>query len=598
MAGPEADPNLLDPVRLGEAVGNIAARSHDLMQEFLERQQRSFGSVQWDPLGVGNAFLQLTTALVSRPEKLVELHWQTWNAYMKLWLDTAGRMLGHEQEAETGPASGRPDRRFKHEAWDKNPFFEFIKQSYEVAADTILDTVAGTEGLDSKTAHKVQFYTRQFVNALSPTNFIATNPEVLQTTLESHGENLLNGLRNFVKDFDPESGQLRIRMTDAGAFELGHNVAVSRGKVIYQNELIQLLQYEPSTQQVFRRPLLVMPPWINKYYILDLQPKNSLVKWLVDQGHTVFVISWVNPDESLANMDFADYVFKGPLAALDAVAKATGEKEANIIGYCIGGTLLGATLAWMQARKDTRFVSATFLTTLLDFSEPGDLGVFVDEHQLENLERDMNERGYHEGAEMATTFNMLRSNDLIWSFYVNNYLLGKDPLPFDLLYWNSDSTRMPAKMHSTYLRTMYLQNRFKEPGGMVVGDVPIDLSAITTPSYFLSTEEDHIAPWRGTYLGAGLLGGPVRFVLGKSGHIAGVVNPPAAGKYGYYTDGAVDVPADQWLQRAQAHEGSWWPDWQAWVETHAGDKVPARRPGDGELQPLEDTPGSYVKVRA
>ncbi|MEX2352906.1 MAG: alpha/beta fold hydrolase, partial [Gammaproteobacteria bacterium] len=375
------------------------------------------------------------------------------------------------------------------------------------------------------------------------------------------------------------------------------NVAVSPGKVIFQNELMQLIQYAPTTTEVYKRPVLIIPPWINKFYILDLQPKNSLIKWLTEQGHTVFVISWINPDESLSDKDFQDYVFDGPLTALDAIKKATGEAKVNAIGYCIGGTLLSATLAYMKAKQDKRIVSATFFVSLIDFSEPGDLGVFIDDLQVQNLEEKMNARGFHDGKEMAMAFNLLRSNDLIWSFYVNNYLLGKDPMPFDLLYWNSDSTRMPAKMHSTYLRTMYLENRFKEPGGLTVGDVAIDVSQIDTPSYFISTEDDHIAPWKSTYLGARLFSGPVRFVLGKSGHIAGIVNHPDAKKYGYYTGPAPELDADDWYQQVESHDGSWWPDWNQWVLAYAGEKVPARQPGDGELKPIEDAPGSYVKVR-
>jgi len=583
-----------DPAQLAEAVGNIAGQSHALMESFL-KARKPVDAAALDPMGVGKAFLDLTAAMMANPQKLVEAQMAAWNAYMNLWFGAAGRMLGAGNDNE-GAGTGT-DRRFRHEAWAANPFFDFIRQSYLVAAETIQDAVASTEGMDEKTARKVHFYTKQFVDALSPTNFVMTNPEVLEATVKSGGENLLRGLRNFVEDFDMEKGRLRIRMTDESAFELGRNVATSPGKVVYQNRLLQLIQYSPATGKVQRRPLLVMPPWINKFYILDLQPKNSFIKWLVGQGHTVFVISWINPDESLAEVDFQDYVFEGPLAALDAIEQGTGEREVNVIGYCIGGTLLAGALAYMSVKGDTRITSATFLTSLLDFSEPGDLGVFIDEDQLRNLEATMNERGYHEGAEMATSFNLLRSNDLIWSFFVNHYLLGKDPVPFDLLYWNSDSTRMPAKMHSTYLRAMYLENRFCKPGGMTIGDVAINLRDIRTPSYFLSTEEDHIAPWESTFTGAKLLSGPVRFVLGKSGHIAGVVNAPAANKYGHYTGHEVAGRPVDWIARAVSHDGSWWPDWQNWVQQFSGGEVPARQPGDGKLKVLEDAPGSYVRKR-
>jgi polyhydroxyalkanoate synthase subunit PhaC len=349
---------------------------------------------------------------------------------------------------------------------------------------------------------------------------------------------------------------------------------------------------------VFREPLLVIPPWINKYYILDLREKNSFVRWALAEGHTVFVVSWVNPGEPLAEKTFEDYMFEGPIAAIDAIGKATGGSRVNLVGYCLGGTLLGATLAWMAAKQDSRAASATFFASLLDFSIPGELGVFIDEAQVQNLERRMGERGYLEGSEMAATFNMLRANDLVWSFVVHNYLLGRDPFPFDLLYWNSDSTRMPAKMHSFYLRNMYLANRLREPGGITLAGVPVDLRRIEVPAYFVSPAEDHIAPWKSTYLGARLLAGPTRFVLGGSGHIAGIINPPSAGKYGYWTNEGLPESADAWQAQAQRHEGSWWSDWKEWIAgLNGADRVPARVPGEGALPVIEDAPGSYVSVR-
>jgi len=367
--------------------------------------------------------------------------------------------------------------------------------------------------------------------------------------------------------------------------------------VVYENDLIQLIQYTPTTEQVARRPLMIVPPWINKYYILDLRPKNSFVKWAVDQGHTVFVLSWVNPDETLAQKTFEDYMLEGPLAALDAIERATGEREVNAVGYCLGGTLLACTLSYMTAKGDDRVKSATYLTTMVDFAEAGELSVFIDEEQLAALEARMKEKGYLDANAMATTFNMLRANDLIWSFVVNNYLLGKDPFPFDLLYWNSDSTRMPAAMHSFYLRNMYQENRLVTPGGITLAGVPIDLGRIKQPSFILSTKEDHIAPWTSTYAATRLYGGPVKFVLSASGHIAGVVNPPAAEKYCYWTNGRPPKTPEAWLQKAEQHAGSWWPEWQKWVARFAGGKVPARHPGDGDLVPVEDAPGRYVASR-
>ncbi|MCX7136170.1 MAG: alpha/beta fold hydrolase, partial [Proteobacteria bacterium] len=391
--------------------------------------------------------------------------------------------------------------------------------------------------------------------------------------------------------------QLRVKITDPDAFKVGGNLAVTAGKVVYQNELMQLIQYALLTNEVYRRPLLILPPWINKYYILDMREKNSLVRWATEQGHTVFIVSWVNPDATYAQKTFDDYLINGPLAALDAIEKATGEREVNAIGFCLGGTLLAAALGYMAAKKDDRITSAMFFASMIDFADPGELEVFIDEQQVANLEKKMLERGYLEGSEMAITFNMLRANDLIWSFVVNNYLLGKDPFPFDLLYWNSDSTRMPAAMHSFYLRNMYIRNLLRQPGGITLNKVPIDLTKVKVPLYFASTIEDHIAPWKSTYAGAKLFSSKVRFVLGGSGHIAGIVNPPAANKYGYWTNEKLVATPQAWLDAAKQHGGSWWTDWAQWAEGHAGEKVPARVPGKGKLKALEDAPGSYVKLR-
>jgi polyhydroxyalkanoate synthase len=386
-------------------------------------------------------------------------------------------------------------------------------------------------------------------------------------------------------------------MTDESAFEVGVNVASTPGHVVYQNDLMQLIQYTPSTEKVYARPLVIVPPWINKYYILDLRAKNSFVKWAVDQGHTVFMVSWVNPDENLAQKGFEDYMVEGTLAALDTALKITGADKADMIGYCLGGTLLASTLAYMAAKNDNRVQSATFFTTMVDFEQAGELTVFIDEEQLDSLEAKMNAQGYLDGSEMATTFNMLRANDLIWSFVINNYLLGKDPFPFDLLYWNSDSTRMPAKMHSFYLRKMYQENVLKDPGGVTLCGEPIDLSKIDIPVYMISTLEDHIAPWKATFAGTNLYSGSVRFVLSASGHIAGVVNPPAANKYCYWTNNRKTKNPDTWLKNATQHDGSWWVDWEKWVKPHAGDMVDARDPEKGPLKAIEPAPGQYVKTR-
>lgn len=453
------------------------------------------------------------------------------------------------------------------------------------------------EDVDPKTREKLEFYTRQFVDALAPTNFAATNPKVLKLASESKGENLIKGLDQLLKDLERGKGELRISMTDTDAFELSKNVAVTPGKVVYQNDLMQLLQYNPTTDKVWKRPLLIVPPWINKFYILDLQPKNSFIKWATDQGHTVFVISWVNPDERHAGKQFENYMLEGPLEAMAAIEKATGERDLNLIGYCIGGTLTAATLAYMAAKKDDRVKSATFFTTMVDFSEPGELGVFIDEEQLQRLDEHMEKTGFLDGQYMSQVFNMMRDNDLIWSFVINNYLLGREPMAFDLLYWNSDNTRMPKMMHSLYLRKMYLENKLVEAGGITLGGVPIDLGKIKTPVYWLSTKDDHIAPWKSTYMATQIYQGPKRFVLSASGHIAGVINPPAANKYCYWTNAKTPADPEAYFAEATQHEGSWWPDWQKWIKKHAGSSVPARSPGEGGLKVIEDAPGSYAKVR-
>jgi polyhydroxyalkanoate synthase len=584
-----------DPIEMARAMARIAERSQRLLTQFAERAG-SGAQPNFDPLNVTNAFVELTQRMMSDPVKLMQAHVSLWQDYMNLWQTTAQRMMGHQVEPTIAPAAD--DRRFKHEGWQDNGLFDFIKQSYLLTARWMQGTVEGIEGVDRKTRQKIEFYTRQFVDAMAPSNFAFSNPEVIEATIQSRGENLVKGLENLLGDLERGKGKLKISMTDYEAFEVGRNVAITPGKVVYQNDLIQLLQYDPTTKDVFKRPLLIMPPWINKYYILDLREKNSFIKWAVAQGHTVFVISWVNPDEKLTAKTFEDYMLEGPLAAFDAVAKATGEKDVNVIGYCLGGTLLATTLAWMAAKKDKRVASATFLTTLTDFAEPGDLEVFIDEEQLRQLEDQMAEKGYLEGSSMANTFNMLRANDLIWSFVVNNYLLGKEPFPFDLLYWNSDATRMPAAMHSFYLRKMYQENKLVQPGGITVAGVPIDLRKVDVPAFMLSTKEDHIAPWQATYAATQLFKSHVNFVLAASGHIAGVINHPDANKYHYWTGKETPADPEAWLAAATQHPGSWWPEWQKWIAQYGNGKVPARKPGDGKLKVLENAPGSYVAVKA
>ncbi|HXJ50844.1 MAG TPA: class I poly(R)-hydroxyalkanoic acid synthase [Burkholderiales bacterium] len=581
-----------NPPELTTICGSVAQRSSRLLADFAQKQAASLSSAVRDEMGIARAFMELYAKMAADPALLANTSMSMWADYMRLWQSTWLKMLGLQTLPVAEPAAG--DARFKDEDWSSNFVFDHIKQSYLIAARHIQQAVANVEGLPPESEKKVAFFTRQYVDALAPSNFLMTNPQVLRETLRTGGQNLIRGMNNLLADLEKGGGQLRVSMTDESAFQLGRNVATTPGKVVHQTALMQLIQYQPTTKEVHKRPLVIIPPWINKYYILDLREKNSFIRWAVAQGHTVFVVSWVNPDAALAQKGFDDYMREGALAAFEAVEKITGERELNAIGYCLGGTLLGATLGYLSNKNQNRVASATFFVSLLDFSEPGELGVFIDEEQVANLEKKMNQRGYLEGSEMAGTFNLLRANDLVWSFVVNNYLLGKDPFPFDLLYWNADSTRMPARMHSFYLRNMYIKNLLAEPGGIELGGVPIDLGAVRTPAYFISTVEDHIAPWKTTYKGAKYLGGPVRFVLGGSGHIAGIVNPPAAKKYHYWANEELPATPDAWFAGASKIPGSWWEDWEAWIERlNGGARVPARAPQDV----LEDAPGSYAMLR-
>jgi len=595
MADDQKDePTIPDPAEFAELWANIGEKSQEIVKSFLARQD-TLNTGPIDPLNVGNAFFELTQQMLSNPAKMVEAQISLWQDYMELWQATTRKALGEESQPVAKPEQG--DNRFKNEAWNDDGLFDFIKQSYLLTARWVQNTVHEVEGLDEKTAEKVDFYTRQYVDALAPTNFLMTNPQVLKETFDTKGENILKGLEHLLEDLERGKGKLSIKMVDQDAFDVGENIATTPGKVVFQNDLIQLLQFSPTTEKVAEIPLLIIPPWINKYYILDLREKNSFIRWAVSQGLTVFCISWVNPDGKLAQKSFEDYMVEGPLAALAAIESATGQKEANAIGYCLGGTLLAATLACMRKNGDDRIKAATFFTSMVDFEEPGELGVFIDDDQLAFIDEKMKERGYLDGSEMATTFNMLRANDLIWSFVINNYLMGKEPFPFDLLYWNSDSTRMPAAMHSYYLHKMYRENKLVEPGGITLMDTDVDLSAVDIPTFILSTREDHIAPWKSTYRATQIYGGPVTFTLAASGHIAGVVNPPEPEKYGFWTNSKKPKDPDAWFAGAKEHKGSWWPTWRKWLAKYAGEETDARVPGDGKLPALEDAPGSYVKVR-
>jgi polyhydroxyalkanoate synthase subunit PhaC len=580
-----------------DAFLDIAKRGDRLLRRQAEKLGHDDGYQVIDPRTVAATVQEFVRTARADPTQIVQENLRLWSDLTSLWQQTATRLwLGAPADPIVSPDP--KDKRFKSELWAESPIYDYFKQFYLLMSRHIEGTVGSVSGVDPHTQQKLKFYTRQFLSALSPANSPLTNPVVAKTTIDSRGENLIKGLRNLLEDIERGDGRLNMKMSDLSAFRFAENIATSPGKVVFQNDLMQLIQYAPSTATVHRRSLLIVPPWINKFYILDLKPKNSFIKWCTDQGHTVFVISWVNPGAELANKGFADYLLEGPLAALHAIEQATGEAEANVVGYCIGGTLMASTLAHMAATNDKRIASATLLTTLLDFSDVGDISVFLDDEQLRLADEHMARLGYLEGRHMAEAFNLLRENDLIWFSFINNYLIGRDPAAFDILYWNSDTTRMPANMHSFYLRKMYHENVLRHPGGITLANVPIDLRRIETPLYFLSTREDHIAPWRTTYSGTQLVSGPVRFVLGASGHVAGVINPPVANKYGYWTSKTLPADPERWLEDAAFHQGSWWTDWMQWVAHHSGGQVSAREPGNGGLATIEDAPGSYVKVRA
>jgi polyhydroxyalkanoate synthase len=592
-----------DPVPVGtvdiEALARNAAR---LMEEGGKAlaaylKPREAGEIKSEmPEEVTDAvrtFGQVAEYWLSDPQRAFEVQTGLAKDYLELWATTAKRMAGEETAPVVAPDP--KDRRFADPEWSTNQFFDFLKQAYLVTTRWADHLVKDAAGLDAHTKHKAEFYLRQVANAVSPSNFVLTNPELLRETLKSNAENLVRGMHMLAEDIEAGQGHLKIRQSDTAKFEVGRDLAVTPGKVIFENDLMQLIQYAPATETVLKVPLLIVPPWINKFYILDLTPEKSFIKWCVDQGLTVFVISWVNPDERLAKKSFEDYMREGPLQAFDVIREVTSEDKVHTIGYCVGGTLLAVALAHMAAKGDERAVSATLFAAQVDFTYAGDLKVFVDEARIQALERRMDERGYLEGSKMAGAFNMLRSNDLIWPYVIGNYLKGQPPFAFDLLYWNADSTRMPAANHSFYLRNCYLDNKLSKGEMMITGDT-VDVGRITIPIYNLATREDHIAPAKSVFLGSKFFGGPVRFVLSGSGHIAGVINPPARAKYQYWTGGPPVGNLDGWLAKAEEHPGSWWPDWLQWIRDQDPAMVTAREPGGGKRTPIEDAPGRYVKV--
>ena len=539
-------------------------------------------------------FSKLSEYWLSDPQRALEAQTRLFSGYMNVWAN-AIRRVGGDENADDAVKPDRGDKRFQDPEWGKNAFFDFLKQAYLVTSRWAGDLVEHADGLDEHTKHKAGFYVKQISNAISPSNFILTNPELFRETVASSGENLVRGMKMLAEDIAAGKGDLKLRQADYSSFEIGRNIAVTPGKVVGRSDVAEIIQYEPSTDKVLKRPLLICPPWINKFYILDLNPEKSFIRWAVAQGHTVFVISWINPDERHGNKGWEAYIREGLQYGLDTIEAATGEKEVNAIGYCVGGTLLAAALALMAQEGDERVRSVTFFTTQVDFTYAGDLKVFVDEDQIAAVELSMSGKGYLDGTKMATAFNMLRSGDLIWPYVVNNYMRGKEPLPFDLLYWNADSTRMAAANHSYYLRNCYLENNLSQ-GHMQLAGRTISLSDITIPVYNLASREDHIAPAKSVFLGCRYFGGDVEYVMAGSGHIAGVVNPPSLGKYQHWTGGKPVGDFQQWIEKAKENPGSWWPHWQKWIEARDSAKVAARNPG-GKIRTLGEAPGSYVKVR-
>jgi polyhydroxyalkanoate synthase len=534
-------------------------------------------------------------AWMKKPERAAGAQAELTSGLGAIWTQTLRRLSGEQVEPfiPVDPS----DKRFSAPEWKDSPFFDFLRQSYSLASRWADEMVDRAEGLDPMTRSKAAFYTRLISSAISPANFVATNPELLRATWDARGANLVRGLEMLAEDLKAGGGTLKIRQTDQSKFELGVDMATTPGKVVLRNEVMELIQYAPATEEVFKRPLLIVPPWINKFYVLDLNREKSFVRWALGQGLTVFIISWVNPDSSLADLSFADYMRRGVLAALDAIEAATGERHVSAAGYCVGGTLLASTLAYMAATGDDRIQSATFFATQVDFTHAGDMQIFVDEEKLAALEEAMAKTGYLDGVKMANTFNVLRPNELVWNYIVNNYVKGETPSAFDLLAWNADSTRIPRANHSFYLRNCYLENNLAR-GKMVIDGVTLDLKKVTIPVYEIAAKEDHIAPARSVFLGAKLFGGPVDYVLGGAGHVAGIINPPEKHKYQYWLGGPVEGEFDDWCAAAEEIKGSWWPHWIDWYARQSPQKVPARQPGGGKLEPLCDAPGEYVRVKA
>ncbi|MDB5434754.1 MAG: phbC [Phenylobacterium sp.] len=582
--------------KLSMNLARAALTAQGAIAEMALRQADRPAALSPDPFHVAPALTEVMGRLAAQPDRLMRAQANLFSQYLDLWQATARRMGGEAPDAVAAPARG--DKRFADPDWAENPVFDVIKQSYLLTANWMNGLVAEVEGADPMSKRRVEFFMKMLTDAFSPSNFLASNPAALREVMATGGESLVRGMENFAADLDRGGGQLSIAQTDYEMFKIGENVATAPGKVVFRNEIIELLQFSPATETVCEIPLVIFPPWINKFYILDLRPENSMIRWLAAQGITVFVASWVNPTPELAHRTFEDYMREGIYAGTQAAMDQCGVDQVNTVGYCIGGTLLSSTLAHMAATDDKRIASATFFAAQQDFSEAGDLLLFTNEDWLADLEKKMDAGGgVLSGQVMADTFNALRANDLVWSFFVSNYLLGKEPKPFDLLFWNSDQTRMPKTLHLYYLRKFYGENALAK-GELVLDDVKLDLGTVKTPIYVQSSKEDHIAPARSVYKGAKLFGGPVTFTLAGSGHIAGVINAPAANKYQHWTNDQLPASLEEWQAGAKETGGSWWPHWIEWLKARSGKQVPARDPAKGKLKPLGDAPGEYVKVRS
>ncbi len=577
---------MIDDKELHDLMNSVAQKSLQMIANFQDKPEHLPALIQ-QLIHLTEHFQSLLAVFLQNPEQVWEMQINYWHHALEL----AHNQFTSWLEGKTLPIN---DKRFASEEWVSNPFFNLLCQQYILASDHLNTLLHKIEYTDKNSAKKLRFFMKQYLDALSPANFAHTNPQIMAETISSRGKNLLRGLHNLLSDLEHDAVNLSIKMTDTSAYEIGVNLATTPGKVIFRNEMMELIQYSAQTSKVKAVPLLMVPPWINKYYILDLSAHNSLVRWLVQHGITVFIISWVNPDSRFAKKSFYDYLNEGPHTAIEVIKNQLNVKQVNTLGFCIGGTLLASLLAYHKAIGNKSIRSATFLAAMIDFSDPGDISVFIDEQQIQKLEKEMESKGYLAGRFMASSFNALRANDLIWSFFIKNYLQGKNPIPFDILYWNGDSTNMPATMHSQYLRWMYLHNDLVKPGKIRLNNIPIDVTQIDIPTFFLSTEKDHIAPWETTYLGFQLMKGPKRFVLGGSGHIAGIINSPESVKYGYKTNELSPKQASKWLAGATEHRGSWWPEWLRWLKPNSGKTITAPNINDLPFPELGDAPGEYV----